>query len=562
MMGDTSSATSGVARGSVPTNVLTGSIRSEPTGTIEVRNPVTSSASPRTYCHTCSLSHDPFPCPSALNTVRVTEQASENGLRTDGFSYVDEVRPQGLSNCDSPASEVGSNHSKHSFNHSNSKEIFEDSNSSSKISAPAPNLTQLEEQYDKQFNEFAHSLYHALREHDPVRADSILFSQQTPIDRIPHNQRPPSRPYQTPYQAHTPYQDTYVPTPAPAPEVLLQSPIEPSEPSSSDSSSTSSTSSWDTNSSSESQKSKKKGGKKKKKQKSKKNSKKRKPFRPSSPTYQIPNTTSWTSREFKTGLQDLLTYDWDMTGLHILSLYKDDELLLYHTLHKHKFKLEQAKIAKVQKDLLETAKKQNLESLKHSDDPLECRRFFTRWIKSLRTMLLCFPKFANIIDPQHKIGKLPSDMDSENYSLFILVNAFVQGYWKNVISRPRISGRGDKALATLHSMCMTLTTQMKYEYNNRFTSITMDPNKPVSMFLRKFSISKQHAEDAGFNFSNSKLVDMCLNAIYKSNVPKYKTQAQIFQNQRAEGRRLEFAAVEQVFNNMDFSLEKTTGITS
>ena len=79
-----------------------------------------------------------------------------------------------------------------------------------------------------------------------------------------------------------------------------------------------------------------------------------------------------------------------MTGLHILSLYKDDEILLFHTLRKHRFKLEQAKIAKVQKDLLETVKK-NLEILKHSDDPLECWCFFNRWIKPLRTMLLCFP---------------------------------------------------------------------------------------------------------------------------------------------------------------------------
>ena len=62
-----------------------------------------------------------------------------------------------------------------------------------------------------------------------------------------------------------------------------------------------------------------------------------------------------------------------MTGLHILSLYKNDEVLLFHTLHKHKFKMEQAKTARVQKDLLETAKKQNLEILKHSDDPLERR---------------------------------------------------------------------------------------------------------------------------------------------------------------------------------------------
>ena len=50
---------------------------------------------------------------------------------------------------------------------------------------------------------------------------------------------------------------------------------------------------------------------------------------------------------------------------------------------------------------------------------------------------------------------------------------------------------------------------------------------------------------------------MCLNAIYNSNAPKYKTQAQIFQNQRAEGKKLDYASLEQVFKNMDFSFDKT-----
>ena len=92
-----------------------------------------------------------------------------------------------------------------------------------------------------------------------------------------------------------------------------------------------------------------------------------------------------------------------MIGLHILSLYKDDEVLLFHILHKHKFKIELAKTARVQKDLLETAKKQNFEILKHSYDPLGRRCFFNILIKPLRTMLLCFPKLSNVIDPYHKL---------------------------------------------------------------------------------------------------------------------------------------------------------------
>ena len=118
----------------------------------------------------------------------------------------------------------------------------------------------------------------------------------------------------------------------------------------------------------------------------------------------------WSNQEFHNSLQELIQYDWDIRGLHILSLYKDDEMMLFHSLHKFKFKLEQEKTARLQKELLETAKKHNLESLKHSDDPLECRHYFSRWIKSLRTMLLCFPKFSNVISTNNTIYKLTDDM--------------------------------------------------------------------------------------------------------------------------------------------------------
>ena len=65
-----------------------------------------------------------------------------------------------------------------------------------------------------------------------------------------------------------------------------------------------------------------------------------------------------------------------MTGLHILSLYKNDEVLLFHTLHRHIFKMEQAKIARVQKDLLESAKKQNLENIKTLRRPFTKKMIF------------------------------------------------------------------------------------------------------------------------------------------------------------------------------------------
>ena len=80
--------------------------------------------------------------------------------------------------------------------------------------------------------------------------------------------------------------------------------------------------------------------------------------------YIRPDTTPWTNQQFQNALQELIQYDWDIRGLHILYLYKDDEIMLFHTLHKFKFKLEQEKTARLQKKFIETAKKHNVESLK------------------------------------------------------------------------------------------------------------------------------------------------------------------------------------------------------
>ena len=203
-----------------------------------------------------------------------------------------------------------------------------------------------------------------------------------------------------------------------------------------------------------------------------------------------------------------------------MSLYKEDELLLYHSLRNHKFNMKQSKISKLQKELLDTAKKQNLETLKHQDSAMDRRRLFSRWIKALNPVLICFPEFRNIIDHHWKIHHIDSSKKSENYALYILVNSYVQGYWKNVLSRSDVYGRGDKALSILYSMCMSLSTSQKNQYNNNFTSISMNQNETATSFLRRFTITKRLAEEAGFRYSESRLVDMCLAALSKSSTLK------------------------------------------
>ena len=359
---------------------------------------------------------------------------------------------------------------------------------------------------------------------DPETANAILYHSQI----SPSNQDTPP--------TYTPA----LPAPDTSPPGLISSPLEPSEPSSSDSSCSSSTSSaaWysKSSSSSGSKRSRRKGGKKKKSKKHKKKVSKH-PIMPTQLKFVTTDTTSWSKQHFKEALQELLMYDWDIRGLHLMSLYKEDELLLYHSLCKHKFNLEHSKITRMQKDLLDTAKKQNLESLKHQDSAIDRRRLFSRWIKALKPILICFPDFRHVIDHHWKIHNLPSTKVSENYALYILINSFVQGYWKNVLAREDVYGQGDKALALLHGMCMTLSTSQKNQYNNNFTSISMHHNETATTFLRRFSISKRLAQEAGFRYSESHLFDMCLAALSKSTTPKYALMAEIYTNDREkEGR--------------------------
>ena len=142
--------------------------------------------------------HDPsYPLSTSLE-VWVMEQKVENGLQTSSFCY-DEVSSQGpISNCDAPASEVGNSHNNHSNKICNSKN-FKEFQSGFENFTTAPTPAQLEAQYFRQFNVFTNSLYHALREYDPVRAESILFNTQMPMNDPPSQNIPPSVPNPTPY---------------------------------------------------------------------------------------------------------------------------------------------------------------------------------------------------------------------------------------------------------------------------------------------------------------------------------------------------------------------------
>ena len=179
----TNSTTSVKATDTLP-SVPACSCRYELNDTYKVCTTVAADAILPTYCLTCSSKHDPSSPLSTSLAVRVTEQKVENRLWTSSFCY-DKVISQGpISNCDEPASEVGNSHNNHSNKSCNSKN-FKEFQSGFENFTTSPTSAQLEAQYDRQFNAFTNSLYHALREYDPVRAESILFNTQMPMNKPP-----------------------------------------------------------------------------------------------------------------------------------------------------------------------------------------------------------------------------------------------------------------------------------------------------------------------------------------------------------------------------------------
>ena len=263
-----------------------------------------------------------------------------------------------------------------SLNHSNLD--FEDKNV---LSSPPPsglNEDYLASQQHEYNQTFIDMLYEHLSINQSPEFSDQIFKAALHQSSSPSNQMPSSSQQDAANAQHTP-------SPA-SPLQQSPSPADPDDSDDSSSSSSSSTSSshqWYSSSSSETKSSKKKGGKHKKKKKSSTFASVSSPKKQYIPT----DTSTWSVQQYKKALQELMLYDWDMRGFNIINMYRGDEEGMFKALSAHKFNLEQDKVSKLQYQVLDAAKKQNLHYLRHEDDHVERRRLYSHWSRSLKTIL-------------------------------------------------------------------------------------------------------------------------------------------------------------------------------
>ena len=82
-----------------------------------------------------------------------------------------------------------------------------------------------------------------------------------------------------------------------------------------------------------------------------------------------------------------------------------------------------------------------------------------------------------------KIHSLPSDKHQENCALYIMLNAYIMGHWKNIVARPELVDKGDKSLKTIRKMCMTLSESQKNNFHILLTTMQMKSNETVTSYF-------------------------------------------------------------------------------
>ena len=150
----------------------------------------------------------------------------------------------------------------------------------------------------------------------------------------------------------------------------------------------------------------------------------------------------------------------------------------------HKNKLEKEKLSRVQTRLLDLAKKQNLSILQYDDNALTRHKKYSRWIKTVKSVITCFHTFHSIFDDTMNVHSLPKEMIEENKALYISINSNVTGYWKNILARKEIPNKGEKALKQIRKTCMTLSQSQNNHYHIELTTMRMGKEESVTSFLR------------------------------------------------------------------------------
>lgn len=133
----------------------------------------------------------------------------------------------------------------------------------------------------------------------------------------------------------------------------------------------------------------------------------------------------------------------------------------------------------------------------------------------------------------------------------MLVLTYVDEHYKTVIRRKDTNGFGDKAILALQAQCASITAFETHSTHREFTGLRIVPKESISAYLRRFSIARDKAEDAGNDYDNDTLVDLFLSSLGNSGHEYYSSFLSTLEFQRAETKSIPFSSLEQRFLQLE-----------
>ena len=172
--------------------------------------------------------------------------------------------------------------------------------------------------------------------------------------------------------------------------------------------------------------------------------------------------------------------------------------------------------AKLQKSLFESAKRLKLKVFKYDANPSVRRRLFKSFYGQLVSILSGEEHFQGVLSDNFEITPFDDPYGTPNKVLFMLVLTYVDEHYKTVIRRKDTNGFGDKAILALQAQCASITAFETHSTHREFTGLRIVPKESISAYLRRFSIARDKAEDAGNEYDNDTLVDLSFSSLSNS----------------------------------------------
>ena len=166
---------------------------------------------------------------------------------------------------------------------------------------------------------------------------------------------------------------------------------------------------------------------------------------------------------------------------------------------------------------------------------------FNTWFDDPQLILSSKNETASLITGQTTITEFTDSSCAANKAIYNLIRAYCDHYYKKVISCHKEFG--DKALQLLRSHCATVTSVDKNHFARILSSITMNPNEPITNYLTRFITARHNSEHVGNTHDDEYLIDIFLTGI-RTKDPHYLAMKAPILTKIKNQESLTFAEVE------------------